>query len=79
MMLTGQQCSELTLAFSNRISLLDSYWEFLWTLLLSPSSSHPTGQRLDFHQLADYHVSHTALGKIAGYASHYSYSKSTFE
>jgi len=28
--------------------------------LLSPTFSLLTGQRLDFHQLADYHASHTA-------------------
>ncbi len=39
---------------------LSSVVEFLWTPLLSPTSSLLTGQRLDFHQLADYHASHTA-------------------
>ena len=73
-MLTGQQCSELTLVFSNRISLLDNYWEFIWTPLLSLSYLL-TGQRLDFDQRADYHASHTTLGKLAGYASRYSYKK----
>jgi len=41
-------------------SLLGSYREFLWTPLLSPTFSLLTGQRLDFHPLADYHASHTA-------------------
>jgi len=49
------------LAPGNRASLLGSYREFLWTPLLSPTSSLLTGQRLDFHQQADYHASHTAI------------------
>ena len=51
--------SDSALALYNRGSLLGSYGEFLWTPLLSPTSSLLTGQRLDFHQLADYHASHT--------------------
>ena len=35
--------------------------EFLWTPLPSPTSSLLTGQWLDFHKLADYHASRTAL------------------
>jgi hypothetical protein len=48
------------LALNNRVSLLGSYSEFLWTPLPSPTFSLLTGQWLDFHQLADYHASRTA-------------------
>ena len=48
------------LAQSNRVSLLGGYPEFLWTPLHSPTFSLPTGQWLDFHQLADHHASRTA-------------------
>ena len=40
---------------------MGSYSEFLWTPLPSPTFSLLTGQWLDFHQLADYHASRTAL------------------
>jgi hypothetical protein len=40
---------------------LGSYREFLWTPLPSPTFSLLTGQWLDFHQLADYHASRTAI------------------
>ena len=53
--------SDPALALCNRDSLLGSYREFLWAPLLSPTFSLLTGQRLDFHQLADYHASHTSL------------------
>jgi hypothetical protein len=48
---------------------LGSYREFLWTPLPSPTFSLLTGQWLDFHQLADYHASRTAirLSPIAPY------------
>ncbi len=53
--------SDSALAQDSRESLLGSYREFLWTPLLSPTFSLLTGQRLDFHQLADYHASRTAV------------------
>jgi hypothetical protein len=37
----------------NRVSLLGSYSEFLWTPLPSPTFSPLIRQWLDFHQLAD--------------------------
>ena len=53
--------SDSALALNNRVSLLGSYREFLWTPLPSPTFYLLTGQWLDFHQLADYHASRTAL------------------
>jgi hypothetical protein len=47
------------LAMHDRESPLGSHAQFLWTPLPSPTFSLPTGQWLDFHQLADYHASRT--------------------
>ena len=59
--------SDSALALSNRVSLLGSYREFLWTPLPSPTFSLLTGQWLDFHQLADYHASRTTtLNRVRG-------------
>jgi hypothetical protein len=56
--------SDSALTLINRVSLLGSYREFLWAPLPSSTFSLLTGQWLDFHQLADYHASRTAIAKL---------------
>jgi hypothetical protein len=46
------------LTLNNRVSLLGSCPEFIWTPLLSPAFPILTRQRLDFHQLAEPCKSH---------------------